>query len=90
MAIVAYFGLIAGGKYYFLSRPPLNFRRSLAVWNLLLSLFSAWGFARTFPPLVHNWLTYSWRENFCHDPENNVGVGSTGLWTQAFVLSKFP
>jgi hypothetical protein len=33
---------------------------------------------------------YSWKENFCMDPESSYGSGSTGLWVQLFILSKFP
>jgi len=90
MVLVAYFAFIVGGKAYFENRAPWNFRKSLALWNFSLSLFSFCGFVRTFPALLHNIVHYSWRGNFCMDPESNVGSGSTGLWTQLFVLSKFP
>ena len=61
-----------------------------ALWNLGLSLFSWIGFFRTMPHLLHNLTHFSVRDNICRDPEAMFGSGSTGLWVQLFVLSKFP
>lgn len=88
---VAYMALIFGGQYYFKNRKSgLNWRTSMAAWNLFLSLFSGLGMARTLPQLVHNLATYSLRDNLCLDPRSTFGSGSTGLWVQLFILSKFP
>ena len=57
---------------------------------MFLSTFSWIGLIRTFPQLVHNLKTYSIEEVFCNDPESAFGSGSTGLWVQLFILSKFP
>jgi hypothetical protein len=90
VTLLLYCGGILAGKAYFRNREPWNLRRSMALWNLGLSVFSCIGFSRVFPHLMHQWTTYTWRENMCHDPESNVGCGSTGFWTQAFLISKFP
>ena len=62
----------------------------MAVWNLLLSTFSFIGMCRTLPHLIHNVTHLSVRDNMCSDGAVTHGLGSTGLWVQLFVLSKFP
>ena len=62
----------------------------MAAWNLGLSLFSWMGMFRTLPQLLHNLTTMSIRDNLCLDPTETYGSGSTGLWVQLFILSKFP
>lgn len=61
-----------------------------AAWNLLLSLFSFVGLIRTLPQLIYNLTSMSIRDNFCKDPAVTFGSGSSGLWVQLFILSKFP
>jgi len=90
LAVVLYGVFIMAGRSYFNGRPAWNWRNSMALWNLGLSLFSAIGFCRVFPQLVHDFYNYSVTENFCFDPESFYGSGATGLWVQLFVLSKFP
>jgi elongation of very long chain fatty acids protein 6 len=91
LAVIAYIGLmIVGQRYYFANRKPWDWRQTMALWNLSLSTFSAIGFLRTAPQLLHNLTNYTWRQNFCFDPESHYGSGSTGLWVQLFILSKFP
>jgi hypothetical protein len=90
IAVVLYGVFILAGRSYFQGRPAWNWRTSMALWNLFLSIFSAIGFCRVVTQLVHNFFHYSVPENFCFDPENFYGSGATGLWVQLFVLSKFP
>jgi hypothetical protein len=90
IAVVLYGVLIVAGRSYFSTRDAWNWRTPMALWNLGLSVFSAIGFCRVFPQLVHDFYYYSVTENFCFDPENFYGSGATGLWVQLFVLSKFP
>lgn len=78
------------GQFYFDTRPRWNWRYTMAGWNLFLSSFSFLGMVRTLPHLVHNLSTMSLHENLCHDPRSTYGSGSTGLWVQLFILSKFP
>jgi hypothetical protein len=90
VACILYGIAIVLGKRYFATRERWNWRYTLAAWNLGLSVFSAVGVARTLPKLAYNFFHYSLQENFCFDPEAHFGCGSTGLWLQLFVLSKFP
>ena len=88
---VALYGLgIVGGRAYFAKRERLHYRYTLAAWNAFLSIFSFIGMIRTAPHLFHNMYHMSLRDNLCLDPRGTYGSGSTGLWVQFFVLSKFP
>jgi elongation of very long chain fatty acids protein 6 len=78
------------GKRYMRDRPAWNWRRSMALWNFTLSLFSFIGMMRTMPILLHNLTAKSIRDNMCNDAETSYGSGSTGLWVQLFVYSKIP
>ena len=89
-AVALYAVLIFAGQYSMRNKPAGQWRNALAVWNLGLSLFSWIGMARTLPQLLHNLSTMSLRDNFCLDPRTTYGSGSTGLWVQLFILSKFP
>jgi len=90
IAVLAYIAFIILGQRYFSTRKPWNLRGLMAAWNLGLSVFSAIGFLRTAPHLASNLINYSLTENFCFDPEAFYGSGTTGLWVQLFILSKFP
>ena len=90
LAVVLYGVGIVLGKAYFKDRAPWNWRSAMSVWNLGLALFSAFGFVRILPYTIHILLTNSVSRALCTDPEFTYGSGSTGLWVQLFVLSKFP
>lgn len=81
---------IAAGQSYFEKRDRWHWRQTMAAWNLFLSAFSGMGMLRTLVQLVHNLSTRSIRDNFCLNPQEAYGSGSTGLWVQLFILSKFP
>ena len=89
-AILLYAAFCYFGQLYFSSRHSWNLRGPMALWNLGLSVFSAIGFVRTAPHLVHNLIHYSLTQTMCFNPEAQFGSGSTGLWVQLFILSKFP
>lgn len=88
--IIAYCLLIVCGREYMRTREAYKWKKILAAWNFSLSLFSWIGAFRTAPQLIHNLTTMTFRENFCLDPQMTYGSGSTGLWVQLFILSKFP
>lgn len=90
MAVTLYGLFIVLGKSYFADRPAWDWRKTMAIWNLGLSVFSAIGFVRTAPQLFHNLINYTLTENLCFDPESHYGSGPTGFWVQMFILSKFP
>lgn len=89
-ACLLYMTLIVLGRSYMSPRRAWSWRSTLAIWNLGLSLFSWIGFVRVAPQLYHNLTSYSLRSNLCDDPAALYGSGSTGLWVQLFILSKFP
>jgi len=89
-ALVLYVALITAGRKAMENREPWKWRKYLAAWNLFLSLYSFIGAFRTAPYLFYNLTNMSLRDNLCNDPRESAGSGSTGLWIQLFVLSKFP
>lgn len=90
LALVAYAAFIVFGKQAMATKEPWQWRKYLALWNFSLSLFSWIGAFRTAPQLIHNLTTMSLRDNLCSDARIAFGSGSTGLWVQLFILSKFP
>lgn len=89
-ACCMYVILIVAGQAFFAKRERCQWRYTLAAWNLGLSVFSFTGMARLLPQLVHNLSTMSLRDNLCLDPRSTYGSGSSGLWIQLFIVSKFP
>ncbi|CAB9517926.1 of very long chain fatty acids protein 6 [Seminavis robusta] len=85
---VVYMIAIYLGPKYMENREPYVMKRTLAAWNLLLSIFSWIGVARLLPALIHNVSTYGWENYLCMDPENSIGPSATGMWCLFFVLSK--
>jgi len=88
-AVTVYFFLIKGGQRYFKNKPAWDLRMLMAVWNLFLAVFSAVGFTRMFPLLVHNLTTYTLKDNLCESPFHMIGFGTSGLWIAFFTVSKF-
>ena len=89
-ACFLYVVLILVGRAVMSTRPAWSWRKTLAAWNFSLSLFSWIGAFRTAPQLYYNLTSYTLRSNLCDDPAALYGSGSTGLWVQLFILSKFP
>ncbi|KAL7530982.1 hypothetical protein ACHAXR_003787 [Thalassiosira sp. AJA248-18] len=90
VACILYGIFIILGRSYMAKNQPCSWRKILAAWNFSLSLFSWIGAFRTAPQLYYNLMTYPLRDNLCDDPASLYGSGSTGLWVQLFILSKFP
>ena len=90
LTIISYCMLCVVGRRIMLNKEPWKWRTYLAVWNFSLSLFSWIGAFRTAPQLFHNLTTMTIRDNLCLDPQVTFGSGSSGLWVQLFILSKFP
>ena len=90
VAVLLYGCFIVMGQFYLSNQSRWDWRMTMSFWNLGLSVFSAIGFLRTAPALMHNFYYYTIQDNFCFDPESHFGSGSTGLWVQLFILSKFP
>ncbi|KAL7570869.1 hypothetical protein ACA910_018933 [Epithemia clementina (nom. ined.)] len=90
MTCLLYALAIVAGQAYFANRERWHWRWTMAAWNLTLSAFSTLGLLRTLVQLWHNLHTRSIHDNFCQNPQQAYGSGSTGLWVQLFILSKFP
>lgn len=88
--VIAYLIFCFVGKKVMHTKDAWKWRKYLAFWNFFLSTFSFIGAFRTAPQLIHNLSTMSMRDNLCSDPRVLYGSGSSGLWIQLFVLSKFP
>ena len=72
---------------------PLSLRRTWALWNLALALFSCCGAARTVPTLVRAAREHGLRYTMCTDsaawylgPDHRP----CGLWMTLFIFSKIP
>eukprot|EP00550_Attheya_septentrionalis_P006343 CAMPEP_0198281718 /NCGR_PEP_ID=MMETSP1449-20131203/1614_1 /TAXON_ID=420275 /ORGANISM="Attheya septentrionalis, Strain CCMP2084" /LENGTH=293 /DNA_ID=CAMNT_0043977619 /DNA_START=64 /DNA_END=945 /DNA_ORIENTATION=+ len=89
-AVILYAVFMVVGRTAMKNRQAWSWRNILAVWNLSLSVFSWIGMFRTAPQLIYNLTTMSLRDNMCLDPQMTYGSGSSGLWVQLFILSKFP
>lgn len=89
LAVGLYFLLIFAGQKYMENREALDWRKTLACWNLFLSVFSAVGFFRMAPHLVHNLYHYDFITNICGDGFKLVGFGPTSYYGLIFALSKF-
>jgi elongation of very long chain fatty acids protein 6 len=90
LAVVLYGIGIVLGQSYFRDRPAWNWRQTMSIWNLGLAVFSFIGFIRVLPYTVHILGTNTLQQALCTDPESTYGSGSTGLWVNLFILSKFP
>mmetsp|Transcript_15592 Transcript_15592/g.18983 ORF Transcript_15592/g.18983 Transcript_15592/m.18983 type:complete len:315 (+) Transcript_15592:184-1128(+) len=88
--VILYVVGIKFGKESMANRKPWQWRNILAAWNFFLCLFSFMGMIRTILPVFHYMNTLSIRENMCNSPYQTWMTGTTGLWFQLFILSKFP
>lgn len=90
IAVALYCAMIAWAKTRPISKGPTKLKYVLGTWNSLLSLFSLFGTLRTVPYLLYFWQTKGFEAAICESPISaGWGIGTTGLWVQYFVLSKF-
>ncbi|CAB9521558.1 of very long chain fatty acids protein 6 [Seminavis robusta] len=86
----ALYGLaIYAGQRYMADRPAWDWRYRLAAWNLFLAVFSAVGFFRTAPQLLHNLWYYDFKTNMCTHGMTVLGFGPSAYWVYIFGWSKF-
>jgi len=52
-------------------------RKSLLIWNIILSIFSFWGTCRCLPEFIHSLNHYGFLYSIC-DPSYKQGI--TGFW----------
>lgn len=90
LACVIYGAWIYFGIKWMKEREAYVLRKSFALWNLMLSLFSFMGMIRTVPHLINQLYRYSLEENICAKSNLMYSEGACGLWTMLFILSKLP
>ena len=88
-AVIAYFFIIFGIKFYMKDREAFNLRIAFAWWNWFLAVFSTMGAIRTVPHILYN-VSNSLEAAICDEPQAHWGIGATGLWVQLFIYSKIP
>jgi len=75
VACILYVAFIIAGRAYMSSRPPLSWRKTLAVWNFALSLFSWIGAFRVAPSYTTTYrptpfgATYATTPRLCTVPD---------------------
>jgi elongation of very long chain fatty acids protein 6 len=89
VAVTLYAISIYWGNQAMQKREPFQWRMSMALWNLFLSIFSFGCMIRVTPHLLHNIAVGEPRDLLCISPEVTYGYGSTGLWVTLFMWSKF-
>lgn len=86
---VSYLCLVWLGMRVMESRKPFELKWPLAVWNLLLAVFSWIGVSRTVPHLFMLLGTAGFDYSVCRNAFNACGHGPVGLWIVLFIMSKF-
>ena len=76
------------------TKPGYNLRTTWALWNLLLSAFSAIGMYRTVPYLAKHLISHGFHFTTCEDPRNWFlrydEPNPVGFWVTLFIYSKIP
>ncbi|XP_045621678.1 very long chain fatty acid elongase 6 isoform X3 [Procambarus clarkii] len=88
--IGAYMIVIYGGKLYMQSRPRLELRLPLFMWNVFLAVFSMWGAYRSAPELLYVLNKYGFRYSVCIPGPSFLDNRVGGFWNWMFTLSKVP
>jgi len=84
-ASAIYILLIFTGRHWMKSRSPFSLRRRLFLWNLILALFSIFGFLRTFPEINYVLKTTGFYRTVCERKDHN---SATAFWGWFMTLSK--
>jgi len=84
-----YMLLIFGGQQYMSTRPRMEIRGPLILWNALLGIFSIMGALRTWPEILHVLGEHGIYHSLCI-PSFIEKDRVAGYWTFMFVMSKVP
>ena len=88
--VTIYLLLIIQGNNYMKYRQPSNLKKSLAMWNGLLCMFSFIGSIKTIPELLNQLSYKDFDKTICCPSRESWGNGTTGFWVMLFVYSKIP
>jgi hypothetical protein len=89
IASVTYVILVFGGARLMKNRKPFDLKAPLAIWNLILSVFSIIGTIRLIPHLVYGLAINDSSYFFCRQAYAAYGAGAPGLWVNLFIWSKY-
>jgi len=84
-----YVPAVHAGQALMKPRKPFGLKAPLALWNLLLAVFSFIGAARTVPHLLLLLKSFGVEYTLCRAAMASYASGSTGFWVAAFILSKY-
>jgi hypothetical protein len=90
IAVATYLAVCYFGAQYMSNRTAFVLRWPLAMWNLLLSIFSIYGTIRVVPHLLDKMTQMTFEETVCDSAHTYYGAGAAGLAVQLFILSKIP
>eukprot|EP00758_Cryptobia_borreli_P008354 Tbor_TRINITY_DN5382_c5_g1::TRINITY_DN5382_c5_g1_i1::g.4249::m.4249/K10203/ELOVL6; elongation of very long chain fatty acids protein 6 len=82
-----YIAMILWGPLYIIK--PYSVRPILALWNLIIAIFSIIGAYYTVPYLIKQY-SNSLYVSICGDESRVYAEGKVGFWLAAFILSKIP
>lgn len=89
-AVLAYVLFCVVGTKIMADRKPFGLETPLALWNLFLALFSAWGALRTVPHMFLMLSTMTFEETICESVYKAYGGAGVGFAVSLFCLSKTP
>uniref|UniRef100_T1IU17 Elongation of very long chain fatty acids protein n=1 Tax=Strigamia maritima TaxID=126957 RepID=T1IU17_STRMM len=85
--VAFYLLLVFWGNHWMKSRQAFELRKPLAIWNMLLAIFSIAGACRCLPEITYSWKTHGFHHTVCNKHpyfDNQV----TQFWAWIFSLSK--
>jgi len=88
-ASAGYLVLLRLGTFAMTNKKPFHLTKLLALWNLLLAVFSFFGMVRTVPHLLGLLYTYGFDYTVCRNAASMYGYGAAGVWVAAFIFSKY-
>lgn len=90
LASVMYLIFLFGGQRIMKDKKAMEFKGPLAIWNLVLAVFSFIGTFRLVPHLLYGLYINPHSYFFCRTADAAYGhIGAVALWTNLFVWSKF-
>lgn len=90
LAVFLYLLMCFYGQKVMTNMKPFKVRSLLLLWNLSLSLFSAWGALHTVPHLLYRLYSETFESTICEAAYTGYGAGACGFAVFLFILSKIP
>mmetsp|Transcript_20092 Transcript_20092/g.64326 ORF Transcript_20092/g.64326 Transcript_20092/m.64326 type:complete len:408 (-) Transcript_20092:112-1335(-) len=88
---LAYVLVVFGIQWAMKGRKEFDLRNPLALWSLILAVFSLAGSVRTVPVLFKLIYTKGWMHVVCGDTRADWVIDNpAGVWTMFFIFSKVP